>query len=100
MSSKDCGRSTPPMTTIFIRGRTASSLAMLRALVTTVSAASDERWSPLRSTRVAISRATSVFVVPPFRPITDPVSTNWAAAAAIRRFWSGCRLLLYRSGRS
>ena len=69
-SSNDCGRTTPPATTIFIRERTSSSLAMFSALVTTVS------WAPsplvFRSGRTARARATSVIVVPPLRPTTVP----------------------------
>ncbi len=38
MSSYDCGRAAPPVTTILIWRRTASSHAMLSALVTTVTA--------------------------------------------------------------
>jgi hypothetical protein len=60
-------------------GRIASSLAMLRAFVTTVSG------------RSATARATSVVVVPPVSPITAPSWTRRAASSPIRRFCS-CRL--------
>ena len=65
------------MTISFRFGRTASSTAMLSALVTTV-----------RSWRVASARATSVVVVPPVSPTDVPSSTSSAAARAIRCFSS------------
>ena len=72
-----------PGTTSFRFERTASSEAMLRALVTTVSPGV----SPS-------ARATSVEVVPPVSPTVEPSSTHAAAAAAIRRFSSWWRATL------
>ncbi len=77
------------MTTIFMRDRTISSLAILSALVTTVS------WGPSalvpeRSGREASARATSVVVVPPVSPTTMAGSTRPAAAVPIRCFSGAC----------
>ena len=77
--------------------RTASSVAMFSALVTTVITGGGPA---VRSDRVASARATSVVVVPPFSPATSPGRTSPAATAAMRCFSVGCRSVLYRSGRS
>jgi hypothetical protein len=90
-SSYDCGRATPPVGTILNWGRTASSLAMLSALVTTVSAGEPETRSP----RTARARATSVVVVPPaVSPTASPGTTRSATALAIRCFSEACRAVL------
>ncbi len=68
VSSYDCGRATPPVTTILMCCRTASSVAMFSAFVTTVSAGAPV--TVARSARTARALATSVVVVPPFRPAT------------------------------
>ncbi len=91
LSSNDCGRATPPVTTIFTCGRTASSLAMLSALVTTVSPGSSD---PFSSGRTASARAISVVVVPPFSPTTPPRATSAAAPRPIRTFSGACRAVL------
>ena len=70
--------------------RTASSVAMLSALVTTVTAGEAE--PAFRSARVASARATSVVVVPPLSPAIWPVRTSPAAAAAMRCFSVGMPL--------
>jgi hypothetical protein len=69
--------------------RTASSVAMFRAFVTTVSTGHGA--PAFRPGRVASARATSVVVVPPFSPATWPGLTSPAASAAMRCFWLGCR---------
>lgn len=55
-----------------------SSLAILRAFVTTVRPV--EPGAATRSVRVASARATSVMVVPPLREITMPGLTKLPAA--------------------
>ena len=81
-SSYDSGRATPPVTTSFRLGRTASSDAMLSELVTTV-----------RPRRSDSARAASVVVVPPVMPTAAPSGTRSAAARAIRAFCSWWRAL-------
>lgn len=89
-SSYEFGRATPPVTTIFTWGRTASSLAMLIALVTTVSAIPP----PAGSGRTASSLATSEVVVPPLIPTVEPEGISSAAAFAMRCFSSALRAAL------
>ena len=65
-------------------GRSTISVAMLSALVTTVS----DGCSPMaRSWRAASCRAVPDVVVPPLKPTTCPTVTRAAAAAAIVSFW-------------
>ena len=73
-------------------GRSTISVAMLRALVTTVTAGR----SPLAaiSGRLASWRATALVVVPPLRPTTVPGSTRSAAATAICCLAPSCEALL------
>ena len=66
--------------------------AMFNALVTMVSAGSPV--PVLRSARMARALATSVVVVPPFRPSTARRSTSAAAARPIRSFAEACRAVL------
>ena len=91
-SSNDCGRTTPPVTTIFILERTSSSFAMFSALVTTVSCA-PSGVAP-SSGRIASARATSVVVVPPLIATTMPGDTSAAAAAPMRCFSAECLAVL------
>ena len=84
VSSKDRGRAIPPVTTTRTHWRTVISLAMLTALVTRVTGMSGS----VRSGRSTTSRATSVVVVPPLRPMESPGCTMAAAALAIRVFSS------------
>ena len=80
-SSYDWGRITPPVTTIFMRDRTTSSLAMLSALVTMVSCGPSAP-TPDRSGRAASARATSVVVVPPVSPTTMAGATRVGGGGA------------------
>ena len=84
VSSKERARAIPPVTTTRTHWRTAISLAMLTALVTRVTGTSGS----VSAGRSAISRATSVVVVPPLRPMESPGCTRAAAALAIRVFSS------------
>ena len=81
-----------------MKGRSTISVAMLRALVTTVMAG--RSLEVARSARAASRRAVVLVVVPPLKATTEPATASSAEAAAIRSFAVSVEACLYLAGRS